>query len=131
MQRFAPSPFMNDYDLLKSIQVMRDEVVYGVKLIVDRILSNAIINGNNSELATLYRECELDLEIEDNLDPCNGVETTTAWLFDFNMVYTHSTYASIKARVTFFDSYGLTTMNNLADYNPDLYRYKIEIIDFI
>ena len=131
MQRFTPSPFMNDYDLLKSIQVMRDEVVYGVKLIVDRILSNAIINGNNSELATLYRECELDLEIEDNLDPCNGVEITTAWLFDFNMVYTHSAYASIKARVTFFDSYGLTTMNNLADYNPDLHRYKIDIIDFM
>ena len=131
MQRFTPSPFMNDYDLLKSIQVMRDEVVYGVKLIVDRILSNAIINGNNSELATLYRECELDLEIEDNLDPCNGVEITTAWLFDFNMVYTNSASASIKARVTFFDSYGLTTMNNLSDYNPDLHRYKIDIIDFM
>ena len=131
MQRFTPSPFMNDDDLLRSLQVMRDEVVYGVKLVVDRILYNASINGNSSELATLHRECELDLEIEDNLDPCNGIEVTTAWIFDLNKVYTHSAYASIKVRVTFFDNHGLTTMNNLADYNPEFNRYKIEIIDFI
>ena len=131
MQRFTPSPFMNDDDLLRSLQIMRDEVVYGVKLVVDRILYNASINGNSTELATLHRECELDLEIEDNLDPCNGVEITTAWVFDFNKIYTHSAYASIKAKVTFFDNHGLTTMNNLSDYNPNLHRYKIEIIDFI
>ena len=120
MQRFTPSPFMNDDDLLRSLQIMRDEVVYGVKLIVDRILSNAIINGNDTKLATLHRECELD-EVYD----------TTAWIFDFNKAYTHSAYASIKAKVTFFDNHGLMTMNNLADYNPDIHRYKIEIIDFI
>ena len=131
MQRFTPSPFMNDDDLLRSLQIMRDEVVYGVKLVVDRILSNAIVNGNSTELATLHRECELDLEVEDNIDPCNGVEVTTAWIFDFNKVYTHSAYASIKAKVTFFDNHDLMTLNNLADYNPDLHRYKIEIIDFI
>ena len=131
MQIFTPSPFTNDDDLLRSLQVLRDEVVYGVKLVVDRILYNAINNGNSSELATLHRECELDLEIEDNLDPCNGVEITTAWLFDLNKVYTHSAYASMKARVTFFDNHGLTTINNLADYNHELHRYKIEIVDFI
>ena len=131
MQRFTPSPFMNDDDLLRSLQIMRDEVVYGVKLVVDRILYNAITNGNKSDLATLHRECALDLEIEDNLDPCNGVEATTAWIFDLNKVYTHSAYASIKAKVTFFENDDLMTMNNLADYNPDIHRYKIEIIDFI
>ena len=116
----TPSPFMNDNDLLISVYRMREEMLHGVKIIVDRILSNAIINGNSTELATLHRECELD-EVYD----------TTAWIFDFNKVYTHSAYATIKARVTFFDNHGLTTMNNLADYNPDLHRYKIQIIDFI
>ena len=111
MQRFTPATCVSDEDLLSSIQVMRDEAEHGVKLLVDRILSNAIINGNDTELATLHRECE------------------TVWLFDFKKIYIHST--SVKARVTFFDSYGLTTMNNLADYNPDIHRYKIEIIDFI
>ena len=131
MQRFTPSPFMNDDNLLRSLQIIRDEVVYGVKLVVDRILSNAVINGNSTELATLHRECELDLEVEDNIDPCNGVEITTAWIFDFNKTYSHSAYASIKAKVTFFENDDLMTMNNLADCIPDIHRYKIEIIDFI
>ena len=131
MQRTFPSPFMSNDEILRSIDLMRDELVYGVKLIVNAILSDAIVNGNSTELATLHRECELDLEIEDNLDPCNGVEVTTAWILDFNKAYTHSGYATVKAKVTFFDNHGLMTMNNLADYTPDLHRYKIEIIDFI
>ena len=114
------SPFMSNDEILRSIDLMRDELVYGVKLIVNAILSDAIVNGNSTELATLHRECELD-EVYD----------TTAWILDFNKAYTHSGYATVKARVTFFDNHGLMTMNNLADYNPDLHRYKIEIIDFI
>ena len=110
MQRFTPATCVSDEDLLSSIQVMRDEAEQGVKLLVDRILSNAIINGNNSELATL-KECE------------------TAWLFEFTKIYINS--PSVKARVTFLDSYhgDIVTINNLADYNPFLHSYKIEIID--
>lgn len=111
--QFAPAVCVSDEELLSSIQVMRDEdeAVQGVKVLVDRILANAIINGNYTELATLYRECE------------------TVWLFEFTKIYINS--ASVKARVTFFDSHSddLITMN-LADYSPFLHRYKIEI-DFI
>lgn len=112
MQRFTPATCVSDEDLLSSIQVMRDEAEQGVELLVDRILANAIINGNNTELATLHRECEI-------------------WLFDFKKIYIHR--ASVKARVTFLDSYhgDIVTINNLAEYNPFLHRYKIEIIDFI
>ena len=116
----TPSPFMNDNDLLISVYRMREEMLHGVKLLVETILSNAIIYGNDTEIATLHRECELD-EVYD----------TTAWIFDFNKIYSHSAYASIKAKVTFFENDDLMTMNNLADYNPNLHRYKIEIIDFI
>ena len=108
--QFTPAICVSDEDLLSSIQVMRDEAERGVELLVDRILANAIMNGNDTELATLYRECE------------------TVWLFDFKKIYIHS--ASIKAKVTFFDSNDdLITMNNLADYSPFLHSYKIEIID--
>lgn len=109
MQRFTPATCVSDEDLLSSIQVMRDEAEQGVKLLVDRILANAIINGNNSELATL-KECE------------------TAWLFEFTKIYINS--PSVKARVTFFDSHDDLITMNLADYSPFLHRYKIEI-DFI
>ena len=111
MKRFKPAPYVSDENLLSSIQVMRDEAEQGVKLLVDRILSNAIINGNDTELATLHRESEI------------------VWLFDFEKIYIHS--ASVKARVTFLDSYhgDIVTINNLADYNPFLHSYKIEIID--
>ena len=116
----TPSPFMNDNDLLISVYRMREEMLHGVKLLVETILSNAIIYGNDTEIATLYRECELD-EVYD----------TTAWIFDFNKIYSRSAYASIKARVVFFENDDLMTMNNLADYNPDIHIYKIEILDFI
>ena len=108
--QFTPATCVSDEDLLSSIQ-MRDEAEQGVKLLVDRILANAVINDNDTELATLYREYK-------------------TWLFEFTKIYINS--HSVKARVTFFDRHDdLITMSSLADYNPFLHRYKIELTDFI
>ena len=131
MSIITPNIMLDDDELLRSISVLRDEVKYGIKLVIERILSDARVKGNTSELVTISQECELDLDIEDNLDPCNGIQIVTAWIFDFNKAYTHSAYPTPKVKVTFCNRYGLITINNLADYNPDTDSFRIEVLDFM